>query len=269
MAFCTKCGTPSQTNAAFCGNCGTQVAVTPATQFKDASQAIPAEASTASSTNNEMPLALPTEPKARLAYQGPGTQKSESPQNSDSPHTNESLVSFAKFISSWKVRVAAIALTLVGIGIHYAYTQHQRQALIQTVRNSHVPDFSITMGQFLESKFQNYNWSTYRNPDKSITVAFTGYQTFQDAMGGPGNPDMVKCLERDACSPIIKKISDSCVPPGDNQQGDPSPEQIRCVHDGIANNANTLIPVNFLFAVDEHDASVSLRKTDLVPEKSH
>lgn len=226
MAFCTKCGTQFEAGTAFCGNCGAAVAA-PGMKAPNISQQAPASS-------------VPEKKTTSL---------------------------LERFTSSWMIRVLVIVLTLAGVGIHYFYTQHHRRALIDTVRNSHTPEFpNATVGQSLETTFKNYSWTTFKNPDKSITVGFVGYQTFQDALGGPGNPDMPKCAQRDACRPILKKITDACV--SSDQSESSFREQVSCVHDGIENSANTLIPVHFLFAANDQDGSVSLIKTDLLPDQT-
>lgn len=231
MAFCTKCGTQFEVGTAFCGNCGAAVAAT-ATATQD--------------------MKAPDIPQ-------------QEPASGSSEMKTPSLLE--RFTSSWKIRVGAIALTLIGVGIHYSYTQHHRQALIETVRNSHMPEFSnVTIGQSLESNFKNYNWTTFKNPDKSITVGFVGYQTFQDALGNLDHPDFLSCLKRTYCKPIVKQISDTCIPAG--ATGEPSQQQQSCFNNGVVSNANTLIPVHLLFAANDQDGSVSIIKNDLAPDQT-
>jgi hypothetical protein len=228
MPFCKKCGTQFEAETAFCGNCGNAVGVTATPGMK-------------------APSIPPREPVSDA-------------------HEKKTPSLLEQFTSSWKIRVVVIVLTLVGVGIHYSYTQHRRQALIETVRNSHPPEFSkITYGQALESNFKNYTWTTFKNPDKSITVGFVGYQTFQDALGNLDHPDFSSCLKRTFCQPIVKRISDSCIPPG--ATGEPSQQQQSCFNNGVVSNANTLIPVHLLFAANDQDGSVSLIKTDVVPDQ--
>ena len=231
MAFCTKCGTQFEAGTAFCGNCGATVTATGTLDAK-----------------------APNIPQQEPASGSPGIKTT-------------SLVE--RITSSWKIRTGVIVLTLVGVGIHYFYTQHHRQALIDTVRNSHMPDSpfpNVTVGQSLETTFKNYSWTTFKNPDKSITVGFVGYQTFQDALGNLDHPDFLSCLKRTYCKPIVKKISDNCIPAG--ATGEPSQQQQSCFNNGVVNSANTLIPVHLLFAANDQDGSVSLIKTDLVPDQT-
>lgn len=228
MAFCTKCGTQLDAGTAFCGNCGAAAA------------AIATPGMSAPNVPQQEPVSVAAEKKTPPLLE--------------------------RFTSSWKIRVVLIVLTLVGIGIHYSYTQHRRQTLIDTVRNSHVPEFpNVTVGQTLESNFKNDEWTTFKNPDKSITVGFVGYQTFQDALGSLDHPDFASCLKRTYCQQIVKKISDSCIPTG--ATGEPSQQQQSCFNNSVVNNANTLIPVHLLFSVNDQDGSVSLIKNDLTPNQ--
>lgn len=212
--------------------------------------------------DHELPPSMPLAP----TYPDSGSQKSEASQDSslflNAPKTNTTISSFERFATSCKTGALVIALALVGVGIHYSYTQHHRQALISTVRGAHVPEFpNLTIGQALEGNFQNYEWTTFKNPDKSITVGFVGYETFKSAMG-PGNQDMTSCIKRHStCFPILKKISDACSTFSGFEE-----EEASCVRVGLANNANTLIPVHFQFAVNDQDGSVSLIKTDIVSD---
>lgn len=228
MAFCTKCGTQFEAGTAFCCNCGAALAA----------------------------IATPLMKAPNIPQQEPVSGASEKKTTS----------LLERFTSSWKIRAAVIVLTLVGVGIHYSYTRHHRQALIDTVRNFHMPEFpNVTVGQSLESNFKNHSWTTFKNPDKSMTVGFVGYQTFQDALGNLDHPDFASCLKRSYCQPIVKKISDTCIPTG--ATGEPSQQQQSCFDNGVVNNANTLIPVHLLFAANDQDGSVSLIKTDLVPDQ--
>jgi len=84
MAFCKKCGTQFEAGIVFCGNCGAAVAA----------------------------IATPDMKAPHIPQQEPASGAPEKKTTS----------LLERFTSSWKIMVAVIVLTLVGVGINYSYT---------------------------------------------------------------------------------------------------------------------------------------------------
>jgi hypothetical protein len=270
MAFCTKCGTRLEAGTAFCGNCGSSVAVaaTPGTK-SPASQHL----------DSETPAPVAPDKSAFAAMREAGKASIKPALIRAAILVVPIIVVAAFFVIYHKIdfRHAATASTTASdnpVGNQPASTTNdpdtagsfaesqsapqtyaptaQSARILNSLRNTRLEiDKSITFDQAVERTFPNGAWKSLIAGSKGlIIVEFDSTWTFSKFVSTIG---MAGCNANSGCASTISKIGDYC---------DKHPSK-SCTQTQLDQNANTSIPVTLIFAFDPNTEKATESKNNL------
>jgi hypothetical protein len=270
MAFCTKCGTRFEAGTAFCGNCGSSVAVaaTPGTK-SPAIQHLGCE------------VAAPVAPaKSTFAVMREAGKASIKPaliraailvvpiivvatlfiiyHKIDFHHAATASTTASDNATANQPTSTANDLNTVGSPAQsqsapqtYGPTA-QSTRILNSLRSSRLEiDKSITFDQAVERAFPNGAWKSLIAGSKGlIVVEFDATWTFSKFVDTIG---MAGCNANSGCASTILKIGDYC---------DRHPSK-SCTQTQLDQNANTSIPVTLMFGFDANTEKATESKNNL------
>ena len=268
MAFCTKCGTRLEAGTAFCGNCGSSVAVaatpdtkSPASQHLDSETPAPVapdksafaamrEAGKASIKPALIRAAILVVPIIVVAaffiiYHKIDFHRAASTTASDNPTANQP-TSTANDLNT----VGSLAQSQSAPQTYAPTAQSTR--ILNSLRNTRLEiDKSITFDQAVERTFPNGVWKSLIAGSKGlIIVEFDSTWTYSKFVSTIG---MAGCEANSGCTSTALKIGDYC---------DKHPSK-SCIQSQLDQNANTSIPVTLIFGFDPNTEKSTESKNNL------